>query len=76
MNLDPGNVLDFSNLDRHTLLRMNIHARIKYSAQRGQYIATKKRFRMGQGLLLTPELIEYWINVENWTPEQIAGNVS
>lgn len=47
---------------------MDIHARIKYSAQRGQYIATKKRFRMGQGLLLTPELkelIEHWINVEH-----------
>ena len=76
--LDRGNVLDFSNLDRRTLLRMDIHARIKYSAQRGQYIATKKRFRMGQGLLLTPELkelIEHWINVEHWTPEQIAGNV-
>lgn len=76
--LDRGNVLDFSNLDRHTLLRMSIHARIKYSAQRGQYIATKKRFRVGQGLLLTPELkelIEHWINVEHWTPEQIAGNV-
>lgn len=76
--LHRGNTLDFSHLDRRTLLNMDIHARIKYSAQRGQYIATKKRFRMGQGLLLTPELkelIEHWINVEHWTPEQIAGNV-
>ncbi|CUW11038.1 Mobile element protein [Leuconostoc gelidum subsp. gasicomitatum] len=57
---------------------MNIHARIKYSAQSGQYIATKKRFRMGQGILLTPELkelIEHWITVEHWASEQIAGNV-
>ena len=76
--LHRGNTLDFSHLDRRTLLNMDIHARIKYSAQRGQYIATKKCFRMGQGLLLTPELkelIEHWINVEHWTPEQIAGNV-
>ncbi|CDX66479.1 Putative uncharacterized protein [Leuconostoc citreum] len=66
--LHRGNTLDFSHLDRRTLLNMDIHARIKYSAQRGQYIATKKRFRMGQGLLLTPELkelIEHWINVEH-----------
>uniref|UniRef100_UPI0035D4B7DC hypothetical protein n=1 Tax=Leuconostoc suionicum TaxID=1511761 RepID=UPI0035D4B7DC len=73
MNLDPGNVLDFLNLDRHTLLRMNIHARIKYSAQRGQYIATKKRFRMGQGLLLTPELIEYWVNGKIGRPNRLLA---
>lgn len=49
VELDRGNVLDFSNLDRHTLLRMNIHARIKYSAQRGQYIATKNAVYVDKG---------------------------
>ena len=76
--LERGNVYDFSHLDRRTLLSMDIHARIKYSAMRGQYIATKNKSRIGQGTLLTPELkelIEYWVNVEHWTPEQIAGNV-
>ena len=76
--LHRGNTLDFSHLDRRTLLNMDIHARIKYSAQRGQYIALKKRSKMGTGLKLTPELkeiIETWVNVEHWTPEQIAGNV-
>ena len=76
--LQRGNVLDFTDLDRRTLLNMEIHARIKYSAARGQYIAIKKRYRVGQGLLLTDEmkeLIEHWVNVEHWTPEQIAGNV-
>nr|WP_258553390.1 IS30 family transposase [Leuconostoc mesenteroides] len=76
--LHRGNTLDFSNLDRRTLLNMDIHARIKYSAQRGQYLALKKRSKMGTGSRLTPELkeiIETWVNVEHWTPEQIAGNV-
>ena len=76
--LHRGNTLDFSHLDRRTLLNMDIHARIKYSAQRGQYLALKKRSKMGTGSRLTPELkeiIETWVNVEHWTPEQIAGNV-
>ncbi|MGR8808796.1 IS30 family transposase [Leuconostoc citreum] len=76
--LQRGNTLDFSNLDRRTLLNMDIHARIKYSAQRGEYIAIKKRFRIGQGLLLTPqlrELLEHWVNDEHWTPEQIAYSI-
>lgn len=76
--LERGNIYDFSHLDRRTLLNMDIHARIKYSAMRGQYIATKNKSRIGQGTLLTPklkELIEHWVNIEHWTPEQIAGNV-
>ncbi len=76
--LQRGNVLDFSHLDRRTLLNMNIYARIKYSAMRGQYVAIKNRAKFGTGTLLTPELkelIEAWVNVEHWTPEQIAGNV-
>jgi len=76
--LERGNVLDYSHLDRRTLLNMNIYARIKYSAMRGQYVAIKNKTRVGTGLLLTPELkelIETWVNVEHWTPEQIAGNV-
>lgn len=76
--LQRGNVLDFTHLDRRTLLNMNIYARIKYSAMRGQYIAIKNRSKNGSQTLLTPqlkELIEAWVNVEHWTPEQIAGNV-
>lgn len=76
--LQRGNVLDFSHLDRRTLLNMDIYARIKYSAMRGQYIAIKNRSQVGSQTLLTPqlkELIEAWVNVEHWTPEQIAGNV-
>ncbi|MCK8605660.1 IS30 family transposase [Leuconostoc citreum] len=76
--LKRGNLLDFSHIERRELLSLSPHARIKYSAQRGQFLAVKKRFRMGQGLLLTPEmkaLIEHWVNDEHWTPEQIAGNI-
>ncbi|MGY3701228.1 IS30 family transposase [Leuconostoc gelidum] len=76
--LERGNVLDYSNMDRRTLLNMNIYARIKYSAMRGQYVAIKNRSKIGTASLLTPdlkELIESWVNVEHWTPEQIAGNV-
>lgn len=51
--LHRGNTLDFSHLDRRTLLNMDIHARIKYSAQRGQYLALKKRSKMGTGSRLT-----------------------
>jgi IS30 family transposase len=76
--LDRGNVLDLSYLDRQSLLNLDNHDRIKYSAMRGQYLAIQKRYRLGVGLKLTPEmraLIEHWVNVEHWTPEQIAGNV-
>lgn len=76
--LQRGNVLDFTYLDRRTLLNMNIYARIKYSAMRGQYVAIKNKSQVGLQTLLTPqlkELIETWVNVEHWTPEQIAGNV-
>ncbi len=40
--LHRGNTLDFSHLDRRTLLNMDIHARIKYSAQRGQIYRLEK----------------------------------
>lgn len=77
--LSRGNTLDFSQLDRRTLLNMDIHARIKYSAQRGEYVALKKRSNQGTGgLLLTQkmkEIIEHWVNDEHWTPEQIEGNI-
>ncbi|GAK32088.1 IS30 family transposas [Weissella oryzae SG25] len=76
--LYSGNVLDFSHLSRPELLRLPIHARIKYSATRGQFNATKKSFRFGQGNKLTPELkklIEHWINDEKWTPEEISARI-
>nr|WP_261657439.1 helix-turn-helix domain-containing protein [Leuconostoc holzapfelii] len=73
--LQRGNVLDFTHLDKRTLLNMNIYARIKYSAMRGQYVAIKNKTQVGSQTLLTPqlkELIEAWVNVEHWTPEQIV----
>ncbi|MCK8605773.1 IS30 family transposase [Leuconostoc citreum] len=77
--LNKGNTLDFDNLDRRTLLNMDIHARIKYSAQRAQFMTLQSQPTVGQGLKLTDDvkdMIEYWINVEHWTPEQIiAGKV-
>lgn len=77
--LNRGNTLDFDYLDRRTLLNMDIHARVKYSAQRGQFMALQSKIKKGTGLKLTDDIkdmIEYWVNVEHWTPEQIvAGNV-
>ncbi|MCM0582727.1 IS30 family transposase [Weissella diestrammenae] len=76
--LQKGNTVDFGQFSRKELLNLPIHARIKYSAFRAEYISKKRSFRYGQNTKLTPELqelIEHWINVEKWTPEQIAGNV-
>ncbi|MGR8861893.1 IS30 family transposase [Leuconostoc citreum] len=78
LELQRGNVLDFSHLERRILMGMDSYARIKYSALRGQYVAMKNRAKFGTSTFLTPELkelIETWVNVEHWTPEQIAGNV-
>jgi transposase, IS30 family len=76
--LKPDNTLDHSHFSRAELLRLPIHVRIKYSATRGQYNSVKNGFRFGQGSKLTPELkqqIEYWINDEKWTPEQVAADI-
>lgn len=74
--LKQGNIFDFSNLSKRQLYNLEIHSRIKYSALRGQFIATQRSVRRGNGSkLLTDELkelIEHWVNVEHWTPEQIA----
>lgn len=76
--LQSGNTVDYSHLSRRELLNMPIHARIKYSAARGQYNSVQKAFRFGQGSKLTPELkklIEHWINDEKWTPEQVSADI-
>lgn len=76
--LQKGNVLNWDHLSRQAVMSLSSHARIKYSSARGQYIATQRSIRHGEGSSFTPALkktIEHWINEEHWTPEQIASKV-
>ncbi|CAK1230232.1 IS30 family (Tra8) [Fructobacillus cardui] len=76
--LQKGNVLNWDHLPRQAVMSLSSHARIKYSSARGQYIATQRSIRHGEGSLFTPALkktIEHWVNDEHWTPEQIASKV-
>lgn len=76
--LRRGNVLNWDHLSRQAMMKLSSHARIKYSAVRGQYIATQRSIRHGEGSSFTPALkktIEHWVNEEHWTPEQIASKI-
>lgn len=76
--LQKGNVLNRDHLSRQAVMSLSSHARIKYSSARGQYIATQRSIRHGEGSSFTPALkktIEHWINEKHWTPEQIASKV-
>ena len=56
--LKQGNIFDFSNLSKRQLYNLEIHSRIKYSALRGQFIATQRSVRRGNGSKLLKHMYQ------------------
>lgn len=77
--LQKGNVLNWDHLSRQAVMSLSSHARIKYSSARGQYIATQRSIRHGEGSSFTPALkktIEHWINDEHWHQNRLLVRYS